>query len=98
MKGKLTIIAMIQAKKEKAAMVEKEVLKLLEPTRKEEGCLEYKLYRDNDHSESFLFHETWENRDLWQAHMNNEPLQNFIKVTEGSLEDLTVKEMSLLEE
>ncbi len=98
MKGKLTIIAIIQAKKDQAEMVEKEVLKLLAPTRKEEGCLQYKLYKDNEHPETFLFHETWENRDLWQVHMNNDPLQNFIKATEGALEELSVKEMSLLEE
>jgi len=90
----LTIVANIEAKKNKIEFIKEELLKLIEPTKAEEGCIEYRLQQDNQNPEFFLFFETWENRELWQKHMDSEHLQNLVRVTEGSLVDLTVTEMS----
>ena len=94
MSQNLTIIARIESKKENIELVKKEVLKLVEPTRKEEGCIQYDLHQDNENSEVFIFTEIWENQELWQVHIENTPLQNFIKVTDGLLVDLTVNQMT----
>jgi len=94
MSQNLTIIARIQAKKENTELVKKEVLKLIEPTRKEEGCIQYELYQDNETPDVFIFSEIWENKELWQSHIENIPLQNFIKLTDGLLADLTVNQMT----
>jgi quinol monooxygenase YgiN len=90
----LTIVANIEAKKNKIEFIKEELLKLIEPTKAEEGCIEYRLQQDNQNPEFFLFFEIWENRELWQKHMDSEHLQNLIRVTEGSLVDLTVTEMN----
>jgi len=90
----LTIIARIEAKENHIELVKKEVLKLIEPTRKEEGCIQYDLHQDNEDPKVFIFFEIWETQELWQAHIENTPLQNFIKVTDGLLADLTVNQMS----
>jgi len=90
----LTIVANIEAKKNKIEFIKEELLKLIAPTKAEEGCIEYRLQQDNNNPEFFLFFEIWENRELWQKHMDSKHLQNLVRVTEGSLVDLTVTEMS----
>ena len=53
----LTIIAQIEANKGKEAFIKEELLKLIEPTKKEAGCLEYRLQEDNENPEKFIFVE-----------------------------------------
>ena len=94
MSDKLTIIAKIEAKPEKLDEVKSAVLKLIEPTRKEQGCIQYDLHQENEKAEVFIFVENWENQALWEAHMQSEHLQSFIKETEGLLVELTVHQMN----
>ncbi|MFQ3225881.1 MAG: quinol monooxygenase YgiN [Lentimonas sp.] len=91
---KLTIVANIKANSDKIAFVKAELEKLIEVTRAEAGCINYDLHQDNENSAHFLFFENWESRELWQVHMGNQPLQDFIATTEGALEGLTVNEMT----
>jgi quinol monooxygenase YgiN len=67
---------------------------MIAPTRKEEGCIEYRLQQDNETEESFLMIEQWENRDLWQVHMQAEHLKAFVAATEGKLAGITINEMT----
>ncbi len=90
----LTIIARILAIEEKRELVKKELLKLIEVTRAEEGCINYDLHQDNENPNSFLFYENWANRDLWQKHKNNTHLADYLKATEGALAEFTVNEMT----
>ena len=54
-----------------------ELTRLVEPTRQEQGCIQYDLHRNNDNPGHFLFFENWETRDLWQAHMGSAHLAAF---------------------
>lgn len=92
--SKLTIIAHIEANADKIAFIKAQLEKLIEPTRKEKGCLQYDLHQDNEQPEKFLFVENWESRELWQIHMESEHLQGFVKSSEGALKSLTIQEMS----
>ncbi len=94
MSSTLTIVARIEAKIGKLDLVKSEVLKLIEPTQKEEGCIQYDLHQDNEKPEVFIFFENWENQELWQTHMKSTHLKSFIEATEGSLAELTVNQMS----
>ncbi len=91
---KLTIVARILAKPEKTALVKSELLKLIDITRAEKGCINYDLHQDNDNENLFLFFENWENRELWQIHMNNQHLADYIKATDGAVEEFIVHEMT----
>ena len=93
----LTIIARIEAKKNKVDLVKSELLKLIEPTRKEQGCLQYDLHQDNDNPEVFMFYENWRNRELWQTHMNNDHLKAYTKATEDAIKDFALNEMSQID-
>ena len=88
----LTIVASIHAAAGHEDLVETELRKLVEPTRREAGCLQYDLHRDNETPGHFLFFENWESRDLWQAHMNAPHLAAYAAATDG-LARLTLYEM-----
>jgi len=90
----LTIIARIEAKTESLNLVKQEVLKLIEPTRKEKGCIQYELHQDNEKPEIFIFFENWESQELWQTHMESSHLESFVKNTKEALADLTINQMS----
>ena len=91
---KLTIVARILAKEGKRELVKNELLKLIEITRAEEGCINYDLHQDNENTDFFLFHENWESRELWQKHMGNAHLAEYIKATDGAVEEFVVHEMT----
>lgn len=94
--SKLTIVAKVLAKAEKRELVKQELLKLIEITRAEAGCINYDLHQDNENENLFLFHENWENRALWQAHMNNTHLTEYVKATEGAVEEFVLNEMTVI--
>ncbi len=94
---KLTIVAKILAKAEKRELVKKELLKLIDITRAEKGCINYDLHQDNENENLFLFFENWESRELWQAHMNNAHLAEYMKATDGAVESFTLNEMTEIE-
>lgn len=94
MSQKLTIVARIEANADNVELVKAELLKLIEPTRQEAGCLQYDLHQDNDHAEVFVFYENWESRELWQQHMNNAHLAEYMKTTEGAVASFTLNEMT----
>ncbi|MEK6153997.1 putative quinol monooxygenase [Flavobacteriaceae bacterium 3-367] len=90
----LTIVAQIWAKEEKRDLVKAELIKLIAPTRAEEGCINYDLHQDNENPNLFLFFENWESRELWQQHMNNAHLAEYMKATDGAVAEFTLNEMT----
>ena len=90
----LTIIAKVLAKEDKRELVKSELLKLVEPTRAEEGCINYDLHQDEKNPNLFWFHENWTNRALLEKHMNSAHLAACGKATEGAMEEFVVHEMT----
>ena len=94
MMSKLTIVANIKVKSDKIDLVKTELLKLIDITRAEEGCLQYDLHQDNENPTNFLFYENWESRELWQKHMSNQHLKDYMAATEGAVEAFTLNQMT----
>lgn len=94
--SKLTIVANIVAKTDSVDLVKTELIKLIEVTRREAGCLQYDLHQDNDNPAHFLFYENWQNRELWQTHMNNQHLKDYLAATAGAVESFTLNEMTVI--
>ena len=90
----LTIVANIKANEDQIDLVKTELRKLIDITRAEEGCINYDLHQDNENPSHFLFYENWASHDLWQAHMDNQHLKDFLLATEGALAELTINEMT----
>lgn len=94
---KLTIVARILAKPENRELVKTELLKLIDITIAEKGCINYDLHQDNENENLFLFYENWESRELWQTHMNNTHLAEYMKATDGAVEEFVLNEMTQID-
>ena len=94
--SQLTIIANIVAKQSKTELVKNELIKLIDITRQEAGCINYVLHQDNEKPAHFLFYENWESREHWQVHMNNQHLKDYMDAVDGAIEDFRLNEMTLL--
>ncbi|MCG9642139.1 antibiotic biosynthesis monooxygenase [Vibrio sp. Isolate34] len=90
----LTIVANIVANQDSVELVKAELLKLIDITRAEEGCINYDLHQDNENPAHFTFYENWVSRELWQAHMGNQHLADYMTATEGAVASFTVNEMT----
>ena len=90
----LTIVARIEAYPDQVELLKTELQKLVEPTLREPGCMQYDLHQDNLDPAIFLFYENWENRELWQAHMNNKHIADFARATDGAIADFSLFEMT----
>ncbi|GGP90233.1 putative quinol monooxygenase [Shewanella ulleungensis] len=94
--SQLTIVANITARADKIDLVKAELLKLIEVTRAEEGCINYDLHQNNTNPAHFMFYENWQSRELWQAHMGNQHLADYVAATEGAVVEFVVSEMTLV--
>lgn len=93
----LTIVANFDAKPDKVDLVRSELLKLIPLTRAEEGCILYDLHQDNTIPSHFMFYETWESRELWQAHKRSKHLAEYVTATAGAILKYEVSEMTKID-
>ena len=84
--SQLTVIAKVKAKKGAEEKLHEECRKLIEPTRAEEGCLNYDMHRSVEDSGTFMFYENWASRPLWERHMESPHLTAFSANSEGLTE------------
>jgi quinol monooxygenase YgiN len=94
--SKVTVVAKIVAKKESVAMVQVELLKLVAPTRKEEGCLEYRLHQDNSDPAVFIFYETWQSEAFLVEHTKTEHYRNYVNAISGLTEERVVNKLTVI--
>lgn len=94
--AKLTIVASIKAKPDRVDFVKAELLKLIDITRSEEGCITYDLHQDNTDPTHFLFYENWESRPLWLSHMGAPHLGAYLEATDGAVAEFTLNEMTII--
>lgn len=93
----LTIVANFNAKPDQVELVKSELLKLIPLTRAEEGCILYDLHQDNTDPAHFMFYETWESRELWQAHKRSKHFADYVTATSGALLGYVVNEMAKID-
>ncbi len=71
----LTVIARVKAKSGKEAEVHRELMSLIDPSRKDPGCINYDLHRSHNDAACFMFHENWESREHLDRHLAKPDLQ-----------------------
>ncbi|GFE58729.1 putative quinol monooxygenase [Geobacter sp. AOG1] len=89
----ITVVAKLVAKKDSIAAVKTELLKLVAPTRKEQGCIEYRLHQDNADPAVFVFYENWENATCLEKHMSTDHYKAYVSAVDGIIEGKTVNKM-----
>ena len=90
----LVVIAKLTAKENHAEEVKVALLELIEPTLKEEGCIQYDCHQDLKNPHLFYFYEIWESADHLKAH----GLANHIEAMRSKTKGLIVgRELSMLQ-
>lgn len=92
----LTVIAKVVAKKNAVEALKVELLKLVEPTREEDGCIEYRLHQDEEDPSIFVFYETWQSRESLSQHMQSPHFMQYIQNTSSLIADKNIHLMAEL--
>ncbi len=91
---KLSVIATIDVKPENAEQAKSEMLKLVEETLKEDGCLRYELYSDLENEHKFIFKETWQSDEHLTRHTQTAHFTAFSAATKGMFSSFTVEKLT----
>ncbi len=75
MNKNVTVAAFMKASPGQEAAVRKELLSLVEPSRRDAGCVNYDLHEDTGAPGSFMFHENWTSKALLDQHLAKPDLQ-----------------------
>jgi quinol monooxygenase YgiN len=62
------LTAMVKAKPGQEEAVKEALMSMVEPTRKEPGCLCYNLHQSKTDPTQFMFYEQWASQDALDAH------------------------------
>ncbi len=71
----LTVVAEFQALPGKEAELRQALLDCIEPTRAEEGCVQYDLHEATGTPGHFIFYENWTSREALDRHLATPHLQ-----------------------
>jgi quinol monooxygenase YgiN len=75
MNSYLTVVAELTAKPGKENDLRDALAGLIEPTRNEDGCVEYVLHESTDRPGRFVFYENWKSREALDQHLRTPYLQ-----------------------
>jgi quinol monooxygenase YgiN len=93
---KLTVVAKVVAKKESVETVKSALLKIIEPTRQEDGCIEYFLHQDNDNPTVFIFYENWKSDGDLEKHMKTAHFNSLMATIGGIAEEIVINKLTQL--
>ena len=61
------------------------LLAMLEPSRRDAGCMKYDLHQAGDDPGLFFFHETWESVDHHRAHLDTPHVRHLLEISPDML-------------
>jgi quinol monooxygenase YgiN len=73
----LTVFAEMYAKPGKEDELRQALTGLIEPTRREAGCVQYDLHVDKDDPRHYFFYENWTSKEKLDAHLASPHLKAF---------------------
>ncbi|MBD2183452.1 putative quinol monooxygenase [Aerosakkonema funiforme] len=79
----IRVVARLVALPEKVDELKSVLLGIIEPTRKEAGCIKYELLQNNADPADFTFVEEWESDALLDTHLGSEHIQKAIEKLDG---------------
>jgi len=90
----ITVVAKLVVKKDAIESVKSELLKLVAPTRQEEGCIEYRLHQDNADPCMFIFYENWRDISCLEQHINSPHFKSYVAAVGDQLVEKVVQQMT----
>ena len=88
-----TSLAILKAKNEKKETLKSALLKLIDPTRSEPGCVTYTLFEDKNESGTFYMQEAFLDQAAFDAHIATPHFINFA----SQINDLMNEPIALIE-
>lgn len=82
MSKKYTVVATFQSRLGKEKALREALVKLLVPTRKEEGCLNYNLHESHEIPGKFLFYENWASKEIFEPHLSTPHIKELLSKVE----------------
>lgn len=76
--AELTNVAHLTAKPGRSQDLGDELLQLVAPSRKEEGCLRYEIHQSNDVPDVWMVLEDWRHYSDFKLHMSTDYVQAFM--------------------
>jgi quinol monooxygenase YgiN len=67
-KDAATLLVILRPREGQDVFLEAELRALIGPTRKEDGCLRYDVFRSSEGPAAYLLYEIWESRNHYTAH------------------------------
>ncbi len=92
----VTVVAKLVIREDAVDAVKAQLLKLVEPTRQEEGCIEYRLHQDNTDPAVFLFFENWESMAALERHTTTPHYKQYTTAIEDAVKEKTVHKMTCI--
>ena len=74
---KIVVLARIKARQDSTETVKSELLKMVEPTRKEAGCITYQLHQDIEDPSVFVFYEIWQSAASLERHKDTDHYRHY---------------------
>jgi quinol monooxygenase YgiN len=74
----LTVFAEMHAKPGKESELRQALIGLIEPTRREAGCVQYDLHVDHETPRHYFFYENWTSKERLDAHLASPHLGAFV--------------------
>jgi quinol monooxygenase YgiN len=90
----ISVVAKLVVKEGAVELVKTELLKLIMPTRKEEGCIEYRLHQDNTDPSVFIFYENWQNIACLERHINSAHYKSYVAAVGDQLAEKVVYKLT----
>jgi len=91
---KIVVLARIKAKQDSAETVKSELLKIVEPTRKEAGCIKYQLHQDIEDPSIFVFYEIWQSAAFLERHKDTDHYRHYASTVSGLIEERVVNKLT----
>ena len=73
----VTVVAELSAKPGREEELLQLLLSIIEPVRREDGCIQYDLHISTSDPASFLFYENWKDDDALKRHLASEHMRAF---------------------
>lgn len=79
---KIVLIARLKVKADKIEQARSAALAIVEPSRKEAGCINYDIHQSIEDETVFFWHETWAYKAAIDEHFATPFFQDFFKIVE----------------
>lgn len=83
----MVVVAIFRARPGRSAALGAALRELVEPTQKEDGCLNYDLHQANDDTDVYFFHETWRSVEDHEAHLETPHVRHVLAISPDLIQE-----------